>query len=75
MVAMVASASGYGTLRRFLSAPEGQGSDEGMPSASVSVSVRDSFSPRTPKGFSATERFYAKTLVLYEPTSMDLCLN
>lgn len=42
MVAMVASASGYGTLRRFLSAPDGQDVDNTgvVPSASVAVSVR-----------------------------------
>ncbi|CAG9566515.1 unnamed protein product [Danaus chrysippus] len=40
MVAMVASASGYGTLRRFLSAPDGQDVDNTgvVPSASVAVS-------------------------------------
>lgn len=43
MVAMVASASGYGTLRRFLSAPDGQNVVEeagAVPSTSVAVSVR-----------------------------------
>lgn len=43
MVAMVASASGYGTLRRFLSVPEGQHDVEevgAVPSTSVAVSVR-----------------------------------
>lgn len=43
MVAMVASASGYGTLRRFLSVPEGQHDIEdvgAVPSTSVAVSVR-----------------------------------
>lgn len=43
MVAMVASASGYGTLRRFLSVPEGQHNvpEAGVvPSTSVAVSVR-----------------------------------
>lgn len=41
MVAMVASASGYGTLRRFLSAPEGQHDMEAavVPTTSVAVSV------------------------------------
>lgn len=41
MVAMVASASGYGTLRRFLSAPDGQEIENTgvIPSASVAVSV------------------------------------
>lgn len=39
---MVASASGYGTLRRFLSAPEGQpetGQTGIVPGASIAVSV------------------------------------
>ncbi|XP_061381422.1 patronin isoform X13 [Danaus plexippus] len=42
MVAMVASASGYGTLRRFLSAPDGQDVDNTgvVPSASVAVSSK-----------------------------------
>lgn len=43
MVAMVASASGYGTLRRFLSAPDGQGVDvtgDVATTTSVAVSVR-----------------------------------
>ncbi|XP_026314542.1 patronin-like isoform X11 [Hyposmocoma kahamanoa] len=43
MVAMVASASGYGTLRRFLSAPEGQHDVEEVgaaPSTSVAVSSK-----------------------------------
>ncbi|XP_045511923.1 patronin-like isoform X9 [Pieris brassicae] len=42
MVAMVASASGYGTLRRFLSAPNGAHSDDPafVPSASVAVSSK-----------------------------------
>ncbi|XP_026726757.1 uncharacterized protein LOC113493134 [Trichoplusia ni] len=43
MVAMVASASGYGTLRRFLSVPEGQHSaaEAGIgPSNSVAVSSK-----------------------------------
>ncbi|XP_049883699.1 patronin-like isoform X3 [Pectinophora gossypiella] len=42
MVAMVASASGYGTLRRFLSAPDGHGVEQagGVPSASVAVSSK-----------------------------------
>ncbi|CAH0405077.1 unnamed protein product [Chilo suppressalis] len=43
MVAMVASASGYGTLRRFMSAPEGQPGAEdsaASPTASVSVSSK-----------------------------------
>ncbi|CAG9134719.1 unnamed protein product [Plutella xylostella] len=39
MVAMVASASGYGTLRRFLSAPEGQ-QEAPVPSASIAVSSK-----------------------------------
>ncbi|XP_047514587.1 patronin-like isoform X4 [Pieris napi] len=42
MVAMVASASGYGTLRRFLSAPNGahSGDPAFVPSASVAVSSK-----------------------------------
>ncbi|XP_060802957.1 patronin isoform X10 [Amyelois transitella] len=42
MVAMVASASGYGTLRRFLSAPEGQRDMEAgvVPTTSVAVSSK-----------------------------------
>ncbi|KAJ0182119.1 hypothetical protein K1T71_002841 [Dendrolimus kikuchii] len=42
MVAMVASASGYGTLRRFLSAPDGQPVEETavVPGASVAVSSK-----------------------------------
>lgn len=45
MVAMVASASGYGALRRFLSAPEGDSHDEVgvVPGASIAVSVKHSF--------------------------------
>ncbi|XP_028172023.1 patronin isoform X3 [Ostrinia furnacalis] len=40
MVAMVASASGYGTLRRFMSAPEGQpGMEEAAVVTSTSVAV------------------------------------
>ncbi|XP_045535124.1 patronin [Papilio machaon] len=39
MVAMVASASGYGTLRRFLSAPDGQGVDVGEVAITTSVAV------------------------------------
>ncbi|KAL4712993.1 hypothetical protein ACJJTC_012063 [Scirpophaga incertulas] len=39
MVAMVASASGYGTLRRFLSAPEGHGVEDTAVVASTSVAV------------------------------------
>ncbi|CAG4943340.1 unnamed protein product [Colias eurytheme] len=41
MVAMVASASGYGTLRRFLSAPEGADTNNpsAVPGASVAVSM------------------------------------
>ncbi|XP_072937138.1 patronin isoform X3 [Epargyreus clarus] len=41
MVAMVASASGYGTLRRFLSAPEGHAEEAAVvPSASIAVSSK-----------------------------------
>ncbi|KPJ07123.1 Short spindle protein 4 [Papilio machaon] len=39
MVAMVASASGYGTLRRFLSAPDCQGVDVGEVAITSSVAV------------------------------------
>ncbi|GBP56754.1 hypothetical protein EVAR_37010_1 [Eumeta japonica] len=49
MVAMVASASGYGTLRRFLSVPVGQHDvdDAGVvPSNSVAVSFRSIYESR-----------------------------
>ncbi|XP_037297737.1 patronin isoform X11 [Manduca sexta] len=39
MVAMVASASGYGTLRRFLSAPEGQHAADEPAGSTASVAV------------------------------------
>lgn len=68
MVAMVASASGYGTLRRFLSAPEGQHDVEevgAVPSTSVAVSVSFASCCSGPNSTSNVNMYYVSLIKVY----------